>query len=84
MTPDRGMITEDGVLRHLLSRFGRLKEIPEVWFHVVPVRTLECQTIAQRFFAEMAGVPIPETVAITQDPCTTETERAVAAKSASE
>jgi glycosyltransferase involved in cell wall biosynthesis len=38
----------------------------------------------ERLFAEMAGVPIPETVAITQDPCTTETERAVAAKSASE
>jgi glycosyltransferase involved in cell wall biosynthesis len=38
----------------------------------------------EQLFAEMAGIPIPETLAITQDPCTTETERAVAAKSASE
>jgi len=38
----------------------------------------------EQLFAEMAGVPIPERLAIAQDPCTTETERAVAAKSASE
>src|SRR2546426_3419828 len=38
----------------------------------------------EQLFAEMAGIPIPESVAITQDPCATVTERAVAAKSASE
>src|SRR5437868_10370452 len=37
---ERGVIAEHFVFRHRLARLHRLEEVPEVWFHIIPIVSL--------------------------------------------